>query len=97
MLRLLRLCIGRDWLVERAVAGSRWKGRWWKAELTWRDDLLEAGNDGLSASHHCIYVPNSSAGVNHGIEQDGRVAVLTVYSAVTLKETFYWSSLDLFI
>ncbi|SJL07815.1 uncharacterized protein ARMOST_11167 [Armillaria ostoyae] len=54
--------LGRDWLVERAVAGSRWKGRWWKAELTWRDDLLEAGNDG----------------VNHGIEQDGRVAVLTV-------------------
>ncbi|KAF8999016.1 hypothetical protein BDZ89DRAFT_1096308 [Hymenopellis radicata] len=54
--------LGRDWLVERATAGSRWKGMWWKADLTWRDDLLDAGNEG----------------VNHGIEQDGRVAILTV-------------------
>ncbi len=54
--------LGRDWLVDRATAGSRWKGMWWKADLTWRDDLLDAGNEG----------------VNHGIEQDGRVAILTV-------------------
>ncbi|KAF9465241.1 hypothetical protein BDZ94DRAFT_1128691, partial [Collybia nuda] len=52
----------RDWLVDRAVAGSRWKGRWWKADLEWRTDLLAPGNKG----------------VNHGIEQDGRVAILTV-------------------
>ncbi|KAB5595935.1 hypothetical protein CTheo_699 [Ceratobasidium theobromae] len=32
------------------------------ARLEWRDDLLEAGNDEI----------------NHGIEQDGRVAVLTI-------------------
>lgn len=54
--------IGRDWLIERAIAGSRWWGKWWKADLEWRTDLLEAGNEG----------------VNHGIAQDGRVAILTV-------------------
>ncbi|KAF9013166.1 hypothetical protein BDQ17DRAFT_1386784 [Cyathus striatus] len=55
--------LGRDWLVERAVAGGRWKGRWWKADLEWRSDLIEEGRKG----------------VNHGIAQDGKVAVLTVY------------------
>ncbi|KAF5377979.1 hypothetical protein D9615_006667 [Tricholomella constricta] len=54
--------LGRNWLVDRAISGSRWKGRWWKAEVEWRTDLLTPG----------------SKGVNHGIAQDGRVAVLTV-------------------
>jgi hypothetical protein len=54
--------IGRDWLVDRAIQGSRWKGMWWKAEVEWREGLLEPGNHG----------------VNHGIKQDGRVAILTV-------------------
>ncbi|RDB14884.1 hypothetical protein Hypma_016362 [Hypsizygus marmoreus] len=54
--------LGRDWLVERAIAGSRWKGKWWKADLEWRTDLLAPGSDG----------------VNHGIAQDGRVAILTI-------------------
>ncbi|THH18361.1 hypothetical protein EW146_g2602 [Bondarzewia mesenterica] len=54
--------VGRDWLVDRAVSGSHFKGIWWKAEVDWRTGLLEPGNDG----------------VNHGIEQDGRVALLTV-------------------
>jgi len=54
--------LGRDWLVKRAVAGSRWKGKWWKADLEWRTDLLAPGKEG----------------VNHGIAQDGRVAVLTI-------------------
>ncbi|TFK33031.1 hypothetical protein BDQ12DRAFT_616057 [Crucibulum laeve] len=53
--------LGRDWFVDRAVQGTRWKGMWWKADLEWQD-LLEEGNKG----------------VNHGIKQDGRVAVLTV-------------------
>ncbi|PPQ68826.1 hypothetical protein CVT25_008874 [Psilocybe cyanescens] len=54
--------LGRDWLVERAVTGGHWKGYWWKANVEWRSDLLEEGKKG----------------VNHGITQDGRVAVLTV-------------------
>ncbi|KAF9560886.1 hypothetical protein CPC08DRAFT_689520 [Agrocybe pediades] len=54
--------IGRDWLVERAVKGGRYKGRWWKAEVEWRSDLIEEGKKG----------------VNHGIAQDGRIAILTV-------------------
>ncbi|KIJ99520.1 hypothetical protein K443DRAFT_170677 [Laccaria amethystina LaAM-08-1] len=54
--------LGRDWLVDRAVEGGRWKGRWWKAEVEYRTDLLEAGRKG----------------VNHHIAQDGRVAILTV-------------------
>jgi hypothetical protein len=53
--------LGRDWLVDRAVQGSRWKGNWWKAEVEYKD-LLEEGKKG----------------VNHGIAQDGRVAILTV-------------------
>jgi hypothetical protein len=55
--------IGRDWLVDRATSGSRWKGMWWKAEVEWKRGLLKPGKEG----------------VNHGIEQDGRVAILTVY------------------
>jgi len=55
--------IGRDWLVSRAVAGSRWNGRAWRADVEWRE-LLKPGKEG----------------VNHGIEQDGRVAILTVHS-----------------
>lgn len=54
--------IGRDWLVERAVQGGKWKGMWWQADVEWRTDLIEAGKKG----------------VNHGIAQDGRIAILTV-------------------
>jgi hypothetical protein len=38
--------IGRDWLVKRAVEGSRWKGMRWKAEVEWRTDLIESGEKG---------------------------------------------------
>ncbi|TCD68519.1 hypothetical protein EIP91_010575 [Steccherinum ochraceum] len=55
--------LGRDFVVERATAGSRWKGVWWKAEVQWHDGLLQKGR----------------RGVNHGIPQDGRVAVLIVH------------------
>jgi len=54
--------IGRDWLVEKAVAGGRWKGMWWKADVEWRKGLLEPG----------------WKGINHNISQDGIVAILTV-------------------
>lgn len=54
--------LGRDWFVNRAVEGTRHHGRWWKADVEWRMDLLEEGSDGI----------------NHGIAQDGRVGVLTV-------------------
>jgi len=54
--------IGRDLLVGKAVDGSMWKGFWWKAEVEWREGLLAPGNKG----------------VNHGIKQDGRIAILTV-------------------
>ncbi|KAM6494440.1 hypothetical protein JOM56_010801 [Amanita muscaria] len=55
--------LGRDWLVARAVEGGHWKGMWWKADVEYRSDLLAEGSDG----------------VNHGIPQDGRVAILTVH------------------
>jgi len=61
--------IGRDLIVQRAVAGSRYKDMWWKAEVEWVEGLLEPGADG----------------VNHGIEQDGRVAVLTVQRLATVR------------
>ncbi|TFK89696.1 hypothetical protein K466DRAFT_486332 [Polyporus arcularius HHB13444] len=53
---------GRDYIVDRATEGSHWKGMWWKAEVEWREGLLERGK----------------RGVNHEIEQDGRVAILTI-------------------
>lgn len=52
---------GRDYIVERATTGGRWKGMWWKAEVEWKEGLLQRGK----------------RGINHGIEQDGRVAILT--------------------
>ncbi|RPD62613.1 hypothetical protein L226DRAFT_532393 [Lentinus tigrinus ALCF2SS1-7] len=54
---------GRNYIVDRATEGSHWKGMWWKANVEWREGLLERGK----------------RGVNHGIEQDGRVAILTIY------------------
>ncbi|KAJ3500049.1 hypothetical protein NMY22_g19391 [Coprinellus aureogranulatus] len=54
--------LGRDWFVDSAVEGTHYRSRWWKAAVEWRTDLLEEGSDGI----------------NHGITQDGRVAVLTV-------------------
>ncbi|KAF8628626.1 hypothetical protein AX15_003761 [Amanita polypyramis BW_CC] len=54
--------LGRDYLVESAVAGGYWKSMWWKADVEWRTDLIPEGKDG----------------VNHGIPQDGRIAILTV-------------------
>jgi hypothetical protein len=53
---------GRDLLVEAAIQGGRWKIWKWKARVHWNDSLLDAGK----------------RGINHDIEQDGRVAVLTV-------------------
>ncbi|KAI0953547.1 hypothetical protein AcW1_007737 [Taiwanofungus camphoratus] len=54
--------LGRDFIVEQATAGSHWNGMWWKAEVQWRSGLLQKGK----------------RGVNHGIEQDGQVAILSV-------------------
>ncbi|KAJ7211090.1 hypothetical protein C8J57DRAFT_1400022 [Mycena rebaudengoi] len=54
--------LGRDYIVERAVAGGAWKGVRWRAEVAWQEGLLEPGRKG----------------VNHNIAQDGRVAILTV-------------------
>ncbi len=70
--------LGRDWLVNKAVSGSSWKGIWWKAHVEWRHGLLEEGKKGKSddclPSHTLSYM----TGVNHGIPQDGRVAILTI-------------------
>ncbi|KAH9936521.1 uncharacterized protein B0H18DRAFT_974214 [Fomitopsis serialis] len=54
--------LGRNYIVEQAIAGSHWSGMWWKGDVEWRRGLLEKG----------------SRGVNHDIEQDGLVAILTV-------------------
>ncbi|KAF8827878.1 hypothetical protein F5879DRAFT_1030057 [Lentinula edodes] len=55
--------IGRDFLVAQAISSpTHWNSLWWQAEVEWVEGLLEPGNDG----------------VNHGIDQDGFVAVLTV-------------------
>jgi hypothetical protein len=38
--------LGRDWLVDRAIEGRRWKSMWWKAEVEWREDLIDEGKKG---------------------------------------------------
>ncbi len=86
--------IGRDWLVERAIQGTHYKNRWWRADIEWNEnDLLVPGKEGkclfssmisplfLPISIHLLTPMSSSyhrVGVNHGIKQDGRVAILTV-------------------
>ncbi|GAA6063716.1 hypothetical protein JCM10212_001827 [Sporobolomyces blumeae] len=54
--------IGRNAIVQKAVAGTTYLGRSWETEVEWVEGLLKPGNEG----------------VNHGIAQDGKVAVLTV-------------------
>ncbi|KAN0087481.1 hypothetical protein V8E55_006102 [Tylopilus felleus] len=54
--------IGRDFLVEKAVAGSWWRGISWVADVEWREGLIEPG----------------FRGINHAIAQDGCIAILTV-------------------
>jgi hypothetical protein len=76
--------IGRDWFVEKATAGSHWKGMWWKADVEWRQGLLEPGKHGKCAPQQplfqmILHSRSPSPGVNHGIEQDGIVAILTIH------------------
>jgi len=59
--------IGRDYIVEKATSLTSWKGKVWQAEVEWRADLLEPGKEGI----------------NHEIEQDGRVAVLKVHRVLS--------------
>ena len=73
--------LGRDWLVDRAVEGRRWKGMWWKAELEWNEsDLLTPGRKGWLTFSYLNFIQTHwwMIGVNHDIPQDGRVAILTV-------------------
>ncbi|KAI6030588.1 hypothetical protein F5J12DRAFT_903046 [Pisolithus orientalis] len=55
--------IGRDMLVENAITGSYWGNIWWRADVEWREGLLEPGY----------------RGINHAIAQDGRIAILTIH------------------
>ncbi|KZT38793.1 hypothetical protein SISSUDRAFT_1046551 [Sistotremastrum suecicum HHB10207 ss-3] len=54
--------IGRNWFVGRALKGGRLGGTRWTASVEWNADLLIPGR----------------IGINHGIKQDGRVAILTI-------------------
>lgn len=38
--------LGRDWIVQAATAGTRYRNHWWTAEVEWRTDLLAPGSDG---------------------------------------------------
>jgi len=64
--------IGRDWLVDKATKGSHWNGLWWSATVEWNEGLLQPGR----------------RGVNHGIPQDGRVAILTVQSQTAISDLY---------
>lgn len=72
--------VGRDWLVDKALKGNKWKGIWWQAELEWVEGLLEPGRDGKLNCFSLLttLLMSITSGINHHIAQDGRVAVLTV-------------------
>lgn len=67
---------GRDDLVAAAMRGGTFGNRLWKADVEWVEGLLPVGADGI----------------NHGIEIDGMVAVLTVQRHYTVSEASYKSS-----
>ena len=69
--------VGRDWFVKKATAGSYWEGVWWKADVEWRKGLLEPGKHG-EQSRCGLVKSHTYPGVNHGIAQDGIVAILTI-------------------
>lgn len=75
--------VGRDFIVERAVAGSRWKAMWWIADVEWEESLLKPGADGTHSREIFVRLRlitlSVTPGINHNITQDGRVAVLTVH------------------
>ncbi|GAA6006214.1 hypothetical protein JCM11491_002073 [Sporobolomyces phaffii] len=54
--------VGRDLIVQKAIGGTHYLGRSWETAVDYVEGLLNPGNEGI----------------NHGIEQDGRTAVLTV-------------------
>ena len=35
-------------MVSNAVAGSHWAGMWWRADVEWKEGLLQKGNNGES-------------------------------------------------
>ena len=41
--------LGRDWFVERAVAGTHWQGTWYTSTVEWRTGLISHGKKGASA------------------------------------------------
>ena len=70
--------IGRDFFVERAIAGSHWQGKWWRADVEWREGLMPRGRRGAAAPLSSRGLSDMLVGINHGIAVDGRVAILTV-------------------
>ncbi|PWN18862.1 hypothetical protein BCV69DRAFT_301015 [Microstroma glucosiphilum] len=62
---------GRDQLVRAALEGGKFGSRLWKADVQWIEGMLPRGSDGI----------------NHEIEIDGLVAVLTVQRYWTLPPT----------
>ena len=91
--------IGRDWLVRRATSGSNWAGYVWIADVEWRDDLIEPGNEGsfsLTVASDLALMEPLSPGVNHQISQDGRVAILTVHRQASTNRRFPLSLLKYF-
>lgn len=55
---------GRDIIVDIATreGGTRYRNREWTSKVEWVEGLLRPGRDGI----------------NHDLDQDGRVAILTV-------------------
>jgi hypothetical protein len=66
--------------VQKAIAGTRYLGRSWETSVEYVEGLLKPGSEGtyslVDLAPQKLTSPRT--GINHGIEQDGRVALLTV-------------------
>lgn len=58
--------LGRDWLVNRAIAGSQYKDKAWVTKVEWRTDLLEPGRSGAYTTLY-LYPRDKDKKANPGI------------------------------
>jgi hypothetical protein len=50
---------GRNFIVEKATSGTRWKGRWWKADVEWKKGLIPPGKNGMRQGIRVVISSNS--------------------------------------
>lgn len=80
--------VGRDYFVERAVAGSHWDGKWWKAEVEWREGLMPRGRRGMS-DYLCSYLHFVDASQASITEYQWTAGLLSSQSTASNRRMFH--------